>query len=172
MDYDKIFTASSTPPSVPDTALVRLAAAGPARRLRDAMEPLAMHPVWSRRTNEALAEEGLDFLTSYIGGRAAALGEPTAGVVAAAFGVFEPSLVRATYERARAACSLARLVEIRETATTESLNQVLGTASVTAVVDALIAAVETAPTVGRPLFTGSTDRPKAHRSRGCAVAPL
>jgi len=160
MDYDDILNASSTPPSVPDTALVRLAAAGPARRLRDAMEPLAMHPVWSHRTNEALAEEGLDFLTSYVGGRAALLGEPTAGVVAAAFAVFEPNLVQATYETARATCPLARLVEIREAVTTESLNQVLGTASVTEVVGALALAVDASPSVGRPLFAGSTDRPR------------
>lgn len=160
MNYDEIFLASSASPSVPDTALVRLAAAGPARRLRDAMEPLAMHPVWSRRTNEALAEEGLDFLTSYVGGRAALLGEPTAGVVAAAFAVFEPNLVRTTYEAARAGCPLSRLAEIRETATTESLNEVLGTASATDVVAALAAAVDASPSVGRPLFAGSTDRPR------------
>ncbi len=149
----------STPPPVPDTALVRLASAAPARRLRDAIEPLAMHPVWSRRTNEALAAEGLDFLARYVGGRAAALGEPTLGVVTAAFAVFEPGLVRATYEAARAACPRDRLVEIRETATTESLHEVLGTVPVTEVVEVLRAAVDAAPSVGRALFAGLTDRP-------------
>ncbi len=159
MDYDDVFAAFSTPPSVSDAALARLASAAPARRLRDAIEPLAMHPVWSRRTNEALDAEGLDFLGRYVGGRAAALGDPSPGVVAAAFAVFEPGLVRTTYEAARTSCALDRLVEIREAATTESLHRVLGTASVSDVVDALRTAVDAAPSVGRPLFAGLSDRP-------------
>ena len=47
-------------------------AGGPARRLRDACEPLAMHALWNYRTNERLAAPGLDFITGYAGGR----GEP------------------------------------------------------------------------------------------------
>ena len=39
-----------------------------------------MHPVWARATNERLAELGLDFLTGYVWGRAAALGEPDAAL--------------------------------------------------------------------------------------------
>lgn len=118
-----------------------------------------MHPVWSRRTNEALDAEGLDFLGRYVGGRASALGDAAPGVVAAAFAVFEPGLVRATYEAARSACPLDRLVEIRESATTESLHEVLGAISVHDVVDALRAAADAAPSVGRPLFAGLSDRP-------------
>jgi hypothetical protein len=58
------------------TALpVAVAEGSPARRLRDACEPVAMHAVWSRVTNERLAQLGLDFLTSYVGGRGAFLGE-------------------------------------------------------------------------------------------------
>ncbi len=71
---------------------------GPARRLRDACEPLAMHAVWNRRTNERLAALGLDFLTGYVGGRAASLGEPSPPVVAAAFAWFEPNLLAGWYE--------------------------------------------------------------------------
>jgi len=160
VDYDDVFASFSTPPAVPDDALVRLATGTPARRLRDAIEPLAMHPVWSRRTNEALDAEGLDFLGRYVGGRAAALGDPTPGVVAAAFAVFEPGLVRATYERARTTCPLDRLVDIRDSATTESLHVVLGTVSVSEVVATLRAAVDAAPSVGRPLFAGLSDRPQ------------
>jgi len=50
----------------------------PARRLRDAAEPIAMHAVWSRGTNERLATLGLDFLTAYVGGRAASLASQSA----------------------------------------------------------------------------------------------
>ena len=48
----------------------------PARRLRDACEPVAMHAVWSRTVHERLAELGLDFLSGYVGARAASLGDP------------------------------------------------------------------------------------------------
>ena len=44
-----------------------------------------MHAVWNRTTNERLARLGLDFLTSYVGGRGASLGNPAGAVVAAAF---------------------------------------------------------------------------------------
>jgi hypothetical protein len=63
-----------------DAALPAAVAEGsPARRLRDACEPVAMHAVWNRTTNERLARLGLDFLTGYVGGRGACLGKPAAG---------------------------------------------------------------------------------------------
>ena len=86
------------------TALpVAVAEGSPARRLRDACEPVAMHAVWSRATNERLAQLGLDFLTSYVGGRGAFLGEAAGAVVAAAFAWFEPGLVATLWDAARAA---------------------------------------------------------------------
>src|SRR6185437_7287122 len=54
----------------------------PARRLRDACEPVAMHAVWSRTVHERLAELGLDFLSGYVGARAASLGDPAGAAVA------------------------------------------------------------------------------------------
>ena len=63
-----------------------------ARRLRDAIEPLATHAFWNRLTNERNQERGLDFLTGYVWGRASALGEPLPGVVVSAFAWFEPGL--------------------------------------------------------------------------------
>lgn len=64
----------------------------PARRLRHVLEPLAMINVWSAPAHEHLAKAGLDFLTGYVGGRACVLGDPSPGVVAATFAVFEPGL--------------------------------------------------------------------------------
>ena len=85
MDYADVVATfcGPRPAGTPLPGVVR--AGGPARRLRDACEPLAMHAVWNRRTNERLAALGLDFLTGYVGGRAASLGEPSPPVVAAAF---------------------------------------------------------------------------------------
>jgi hypothetical protein len=77
MDYADAVAAfcGPRPAGTPLPEVVR--AGGAARRLRDACEPLAMHAVWNRRTNERLAALGLDFLTGYVGGRAASLGEPS-----------------------------------------------------------------------------------------------
>ena len=145
------------------------------RRLRDAIEPIAMHSVWSRVTNERLAGLGLDFLSSYVWGRAAALGEPDAGVVVAAFAVFEPSMIAATYEQGRAACPRDQLLAARAEATTSSLRSALGDAEVTAVADDLAAAVSAADGTGRPLFSGLArqpwpDRPVGRLWRACELA--
>ena len=98
MEYDAVVAAFFEPSlaGVVPGPVVR--GSGP-RRLRDAIEPIAMHSVWSRATNERLAGLGLDFLSGYVWGRAAALGEPDPGVVVAAFAVFEPSMIVATYEQ-------------------------------------------------------------------------
>ena len=55
-----------------------------------------------------LGFEGMDF---YAAGRGGALGEVTAGVVAAAFVFFEPGTVRAAWERSAAVMSRARAAE-------------------------------------------------------------
>ena len=46
---------------------------------------------------------GVDFVPGYVWGRAAALGTPTAALVAATFGVFDPGLIGAVYEAGAAA---------------------------------------------------------------------
>lgn len=49
-----------------------------------------MHPVWSGAVNDALATVSLDFLTGYIGGRGAALGDPAGVAVTACFACSNP----------------------------------------------------------------------------------
>ena len=123
MDYaDAVATfCSPRPADTPLPEVVR--AGGPARRLRDACEPLAMHALWNRRTNERLAALGLDFITGYVGGRAASLGEPSPPVVAAAFAWFEPNLLAGWYEAARSAAPRERLLAVRDAATAASLHK-------------------------------------------------
>jgi hypothetical protein len=134
---------------------------GPARRLRDALEPIAMHAVWCARTNEELAAAyGLNFLSAYVWGRASALGEPAPGVVVSAFAVFEPGLVSGLYEDGRAKVGWADLVALRDRATAESLRHLLGAADVAPVAAVLRRGIDAAAAdvAGRPLFAGLAGR--------------
>jgi hypothetical protein len=110
--------------------------------------------VWSRQTNERLAQLGLDFLTSYVGGRGASLGEPAGAVVAAAFAWFEPSLVITLWEAARSAVAHDRLVQARDESTVASLREVLAGEDPGEVASLLADAAEAADGMGRPLFSG------------------
>lgn len=158
MDYSDVVAAAfvAQPAGTPLPEVV--ATGGPARRLRDACEPVAMHAVWSAGTNAALAAHGLDFLSSYIGGRATSLGQPVGAVVAGAFAWFEPTMVASLYDAAGAALPHTQLVSIRDEATVASLRAVLGNADPSGVADLLAAAGESAEGAGRPLFSGLLQR--------------
>ena len=131
----------------------------PARRLRDAIEPLAMHSVWSAGTNAALARLGLDFMSGYAWSRAALLGTPSPGVVVATFAVFEPGMIAAAYEQGRSMCGREQLLAARDAATIASLTEVLDGEDVAEVAEALRAAVVDADGTGRSLFSGLLDLP-------------
>ena len=158
MDYDDAVAtfASPRPAGTPLPEVV--GAGGPARRLRDACEPLAMHALWNRHTNERLAALGLDFLTGYVWGRAASLGEPSPPVVAAVFAWFEPGLLAGLYETARTAVPRERLLAVRDAATAASLAEVLAGDDPAEVADLLAGAVQGADGTGRPLFSGLRGR--------------
>jgi hypothetical protein len=137
------------------TALPPAVAEGsPARRLRDACEPVAMHAVWSRAVYERLAQFGLDFLTSYVGGRGAFLGEPSGAVVAAAFAWFEPGLVTSSWDAVRSAVSHDQLVQARDESTIASLREVLAGEDPGEAASLLADAATAADGMGRPLFSG------------------
>ena len=157
MDYEAALDAFYAPS--PAGSAPPPAARHAARRLRDAYEPIAMHAVWSRQTNEALASLGLNFLTGYVWGRASGMGEPAAAVVVSAFAVFEPGLITALYEEARGKVGRSDLVETRDEATAASLRAVLGDADVSGVVAALRRGIDAADGTGRPLFSGLASQP-------------
>ena len=159
MDYAQARTVFLSPPPpgqpaprVPDTA---------ARRLRDAAEPLATMYIWGRPVNERLAGLGLNFLTGYVWSRTAPMGEPSAPVVAAAFGVFEPGLVAALYEEARRTASREAVLVAREAGTVASLREFLPDADVGGAVALLRRATDVAASdvAGRPLFAGLLSLP-------------
>jgi hypothetical protein len=142
----------------------------PARQLRDAIEPIAMICWWSEPAYDAYAALGLDFLQGYVWSRGCVLGEPDGGVVAAAFGVFEPGLIVSLYDAARAAAGLADIRAAREAGAVTALRTVLGGTvlgstllgvpeRVGEVTGALRRGVEAADTAGRPLFAGLAGLP-------------
>ena len=162
MDYEaalEVFFQPSPADAPPPRAV---AEGGPARRLRDAYEPVAMHAVWSRQTNEALAALGLNFLTGYVWGRASGMGEPAPAVVVSSFACFEPGLVSTLYEEGRGKVGRAELVAARDESTTRSLRAVLADvddADVDRVVGVLRRGVDAADGTGRPLFSGLASQP-------------
>lgn len=155
MDYAEVQAAFFGAPD-PDAAPAGTAAwQSPARRLRDAIEPIAMLYCWSKPSYDAYEARGLDFLTGYLWSRACVLGEADASVVSAAFGVFEPGLVAGVYGAARAACSLADIRAAREAGAVAAIREALGAPDRGAEVAALLRdALEAADPTGRALFAG------------------
>jgi hypothetical protein len=139
-------------PRVPDT---------PARRLRDAAEPIATTHFWSERTNARLAELGLDFLTGYVWSRSAPLGRPAPSVVAAVMGAFEPGMITGLAVQAQAAADRDDVLRAREEATVEHLGELLAREDVGAAAAQLRRAVEAlaGQVAGRPLFAGLVSMP-------------
>ena len=156
MDYDEARAAFFAPR---EGETRPLSWTTPARRLRDAIEPLATVCFWSEPAYAAYEARGLDFLSGYVWGRACSLGEPEAGVVAASFGVFEPDLIASAYDAGRAACSLADVRTARVEGVTNAMRTVLGDPPETLAptVAALRSAAEAAPGLGRPFFSGLSD---------------
>ena len=135
-------------PKVPDT---------PARRLRDVLEPIATIGWWSSAAGEQFADAGLDFLGGYVWGRAASLGpDVAADVVAAAFGVFEPSLFASGIETARQIAPHEEVLARRAVGATEGLVAATSGISATDVEHCarrLRAALDGVDVTARPLFS-------------------
>ncbi len=132
----------------------------PARRLRDALEPIATQGWWAQAVHDRLEAKGLSFFGSYVWGRAAALGDPTAGVVVATFGVFEPSFLTGIYREARALIGRDEVLADREAGAVESLNAIFGVSDaddVRVAGDALLRATDQVAATARPLFSGLRD---------------
>ncbi len=130
-----------------------------ARRLRDALEPIATQGWWSRPAGEGLTALGVDFFPGYVWGRAAALGTPTASVVAATFGVFEPRMIAAAYEAGVASATRGDILDARAAGGAASLDGIADAAECAAVADPLLRAVDTLDGLGRPLFSALRSLP-------------
>lgn len=155
MDYQTIASLYLTAST--DSVAVPVVPTTPARRLRDALEPIATQGWWSPQSGSRLEALGLGFLDGYVWGRAASLGEPVSSVVVAAFGVFESNFLAATYEQGRSVAARDAVLAQRELAAIESLTAVLGAQredEAAAIAGTLLIALRALDGVGRPLFSG------------------
>ena len=133
--------------------------ATPARRLRDAVEPIATQGWWSRAAGDRLAALGVDFFPGYVWGRAAALGTPTAAVVAATFGVFDSELITAVYEAGSASVGRDEILAARADGGAASVASVATDVECAAIADPLLDALGSLDALGRPLFGGLRSLP-------------
>ncbi|QIK65950.1 hypothetical protein G7072_06015 [Nocardioides sp. HDW12B] len=132
----------------------------PARRLRDAIEPIATICFWSEPAYDAYAAEGLDFLQGYVYGRGCVLGDAEPAVAAAAFGVFEPGLVADLFASGRATCSVEAVRAAKQHGAVAALRECIGDPEELAdVVAVLRRACEAADPTGRALHAGLTSLP-------------
>ena len=155
MDYAEMKAAFFGPRPEP----VETGWESPARRLRDAVEPLAAVSFWAEPVYDRYAALGLDFLTGYVWSRSSVLGEAEPNVVAATFGVFEPGAVAGLLGAARAACSLADVRAAREEGSAAALREVVGDDLDDATLGALREAAVCADVAGRPLYAGALAQP-------------
>jgi hypothetical protein len=128
----------------------------PSRRLRDAIEPIAMVSVWSPEAHDRYGALGLDFLAGYVFSRAAPLGIAPTPVVVGAFGVFSPAVVGSAYETGLTTCSHAEILAAREEGTIAAFHRLLGEPDrdVELVVSAMRRGLERAEPTGRALYAG------------------
>jgi hypothetical protein len=157
MDFEGAVARFFTTP--PDGTAVPQAVVGasPARRLRDALEPIAGHAYWSRSVYDALAKHGLDYETQYVCGRGAALGDVPSALVTAAFAVFPAGPVDTLWKDGFGKVDRATLIATRDAAASASLRTVLGDVvsegEALQVAEALEVALDVADGTGRPLFS-------------------
>ena len=160
MDYETLASIYLTPPTgaIPEPAVTSTGA----RRLRDALEPIATQGWWSRQAADRVTALGLGIFDGYVWGRAAALGEPAASVVVSAFGVFEPTFLSALYNQGRSIAARADVLAAREVGVAEGLALVLGEGArddAATLADALQEPLDTLDGCARPLFSGLRELP-------------
>ncbi len=147
----------------------------PARRLRDAIEPLATICFWSEPAYDAYAALGLDFLQGYVYGRGSVLGDAEPSVVAAAFGVFEPGLVADLFRSGSGTCGVAEVRDAKLQGAVAALRACIDEPDdLDEVVAVLRRGTEAADPTGRALHAGLTalpwpDEPLGQLWHACSV---
>lgn len=132
-------------PAVPDS---------PARRLRDALEPIATQGWWSRSVADEMNALHLNFFGAYVWGRAASLGIPSASTVVSAFGVFEPTFLSTIYLATREQISRDDILRARADGASQAMSLVCSSEEASGIVEPLRRSMESVDSCARPLFSG------------------
>ncbi|MEI6497331.1 MAG: hypothetical protein WCO88_11740 [Actinomycetota bacterium] len=151
MTYDDIIAVFMAQPSVPFPTPELPAT--PARRLRDALEPIATLGWWSRGAAERIDALGLGFFDGYVWGRAAALGTPPPALVVSTFGVFDPALLTAVYQHGSSLAPREAVLAARAEGAGATLSELVDDAEAGALADDLLEALASLDGMGRPLFS-------------------
>lgn len=125
-----------------------------ARRLRDALEPIATQGWWSRSVANNMNELGLNFFGAYVWGRAASLGTPSASTVVSTFGVFEPSFLSNIYLTTRDEVSREDILTARANGAEQAMSLICSPEQASAIVHPLRRSMESVDGCARPLFSG------------------
>jgi len=125
-----------------------------ARRLRDALEPIATQGWWSRSVADNMSALGLDFFGAYVWGRAASLGTPSASTVVSTFGVFEPTFLSKIYLDTRDTVSREKILQARDDGASQAMALVCSADEATQLCEPLRQAMESVDGCARPLFSG------------------
>ncbi|MFK8023829.1 MAG: hypothetical protein AB8G26_07685 [Ilumatobacter sp.] len=156
MQWSDVATAFLTPSG--DEPEAPAMSDAPARRLRDAVEPIATIGWWARSAGDEFASAGLDFFGGYVWGRAASLGaDASASTVAAAFGVFDAGLLGAVLDGAKPVISHADILTRRERGAATGLAAATATIDDETIVSCarrLRDAMEQVDEAARPFFAG------------------
>jgi hypothetical protein len=170
MDYDAIAAHFLVPAAIPPRA-PRLPQSE-ARRLRDAIEPIATIGWWSRQAADAVNGLGHDFFDGYVWGRAASLGADVApSVVVAAFGVFEPAMLAAVYAHGRGISSRDDVLRARAdgaSAGLEAATDGVDGRDIERLGDRILQVTARLDGAGRPLFSALRELPPPESQHGRA----
>lgn len=152
MDYKAAAAAFLQPVEDPAFRPKPTVDATPARALRDAIEPFAMHWLWSESVNAATAAAGFNFLTTYVGGRAAPLGDLEVRSVSCLFAAFEPGFIQDQYLSARETMPPDQMLELKHSAIQRDLGSLIGF-DTKRLAGSLHQAINEADPAGKPMFT-------------------
>ena len=130
----------------------------PVRRLGTLVEPLAAAVYFAPEAQKAYVELGCvdDFWAPYYCSRGACLGQTPPGVVAAAFGVFDPGHIEEQLRVGWQAATPAQYRDARVRGATAQLERLLGPSpdGAARATELLRRIAESAPVAGRPFFGG------------------
>jgi hypothetical protein len=128
------------------------------RRFRDALEPVAANVYFAPEAIAAYGELGLDYPEGYFASRGACLGHPSGEVIAAAFGVFYPPLVKMLVDQAWSKTTPAAVLAARETGAVAAMERLLGDVAtadeIATATDLLRRMADAGAVAGRALFAG------------------